>query len=64
MVVSKLGAWPVHVPAPAAERSNWTVATPEPPSAELLESATVPRRSAPPAGDVTSPVGSVLSTRT
>ena len=37
VVVSKLAAWFVQVPAPAGERWNWTVATPElPVSAELL----------------------------
>ena len=46
------------------ERWNWTVSTPEPASAELLVSATVPRTFAPAAGAVTEPVGSVLSTRT
>ena len=49
--------------APAGERWNWTVATPEPLSAELLLSAIVPRTSAPAAGTVTVPVGRVLSTR-
>ena len=64
-VVSKLAAWFVQVPAPAGERWNWTVATPEPESAELLVSATVvPRRFAPALGAVTVPVGSVLSMRT
>ena len=62
-VVSKLAAWFVQVPAPAGERWNWTVATPEPASAELLVSAIVPRTFAPAAGAVTAPVGSVLSTR-
>ena len=35
VVVSKLAAWFVQVPAPAGERWNWTVATPdaEPPQA-------------------------------
>ncbi len=59
-----VAAWFAHVPAPAGERSNWTVATPEPESAESLERATVPRRSALAPGLVTEPVGSVLSTRT
>jgi hypothetical protein len=40
------------------------VATPEPASAELLVSPTVPRTFAPAAGAVTEPVGAVLSTRT
>jgi hypothetical protein len=40
------------------------VSTPEPPSAELLASETVPRTLAASAGAVTEPVGSVLSTRT
>ena len=39
----QLAAWFVQVPAPAGERWNWTVATPEPASAELLVSAIVPR---------------------
>ena len=53
------------MPAPAGERWNCTVATPEPASAESLVSATVvPRRFAPAAGAVTLPVGSVLSIRT
>ncbi len=30
VVVSKLAVWLVQVPAPAGERWNWTVATPEP----------------------------------
>ena len=63
-VVSKLAGWFVQVPAPAGERWNWTVATPDPASAELLVSATVPRTFAPPAGAVTAPVGTVLSMRT
>jgi hypothetical protein len=63
-VVSKLAAWLVQVPAPAGERWNWTAATPEPASAELLVSAIVPRTFAAAAGLVTEPVGSVLSTRT
>ena len=65
LVVSKVAAWFVQLPAPAGERSNCTVATPEPPSAELLISVTeVPRRFAPGAGAVTPPVGDVLSIRT
>ena len=60
----QLAAWFVHVPAPAGERWNCVVATPEPASAESLASETVPRTFAPPAGAVTAPVGSVLSTRT
>ena len=64
-VVSKLAAWFVQVPAPAGERWNWTVATPEPPaSAELLVSAIVPRTFAPGAGAVTRARRRVLSTRT
>ena len=64
-VVFQLAAWFVQVPAPAGERWNWTVSTPEPPrSAELLASTTVPRMSAAAAGFVTEPVGFVLSTRT
>ena len=64
-VVSQLAGWFVQVPAPAGERWNWTVSTPEPPaSAELLVSATVPRMAAASAGNVTLPVGSVLSIRT
>ena len=53
----KLAAWFVQVPAPAGERWNWTVATPEPVSAESLVSVTVPRTFAPAAGAVTEPVG-------
>ena len=64
VVVSKLAAWLVQVPAPAGDPWNWTVATPEPASAELLVSAIVPRTFAPAAGAVTAPVGAVLSTRT
>ena len=62
--VFQLGAWFVHVPAPAGERWNCTVSTPEPASAELPVSAIVPRTFAAAAGLVTEPVGSVLSTRT
>ena len=62
--MSQLAAWFVQVPAPIGERWNWTVATPEPASAELLVSATVSRRLAAAAGAVTEPVGLVLSTRT
>jgi hypothetical protein len=60
--VFQLAAWFVHVPAPIGERWNWTVATPEPPSAELLVSETVPRTLAASAGAVTEPVGFVPST--
>ena len=60
----QLAAWFVQVPAPAGERWNCVVATPEPASAELLVIAIVPRTFAPPAGAVTAPVGAVLSTRT
>src|SRR6185503_20335308 len=56
-VVFQLAAWFVQVPAPIGERWNWTVATPEPASAELLVSATVPRAFAASAGNVTVPVG-------
>ena len=63
-VVFQLAAWFVQVPAPIGERWNWTVATPEPPSAELLVSETVPRTLAASAGAVIEPVGLVLSTRT
>ena len=60
----QVAAWFVQLPAPAGERWNCTVATPEPLSAESLARATVPRRFAPAAGAVTEPVGAVLSTRT
>ena len=63
--MSNVAPWFVHVPAPAGERWNCTVATPEPESAESLVSATVvPRRFAPALGAVTLPVGGVLSIRT
>ncbi len=52
-VVFQLAAWFVQVPAPAGERWNWTVATPEPPaSAELLVRPIVLRTLAPSAGAV------------
>ena len=51
------------MPAPAGERWNTIVSTPEPASAELLASATEPLTLAPPAGEVTEPVGFVLSIR-
>ena len=60
----QLAAWFVQVPAPAGERWNCTVATPEPASAESLASVIEARTSAAAAGLVTEPVGSVLSTRT
>ena len=60
----QVAAWFVQLPAPAGERWNCTVATPEPLSAESLARATVPRRFAPVAGAVTEPVGGVLSSRT
>ena len=63
-VVFQLAAWFVQVPAPIGERWNWTVATPEPESAELLVSETVLRTFAASAGAVIEPVGLVLSTRT
>ena len=44
-VVFQLAAWFVQVPAPAGERWNCTVATPEPESAELLASVIEPRTS-------------------
>ena len=49
----QLAAWFVQVPAPAGERWNCTVATPEPVSAESLVRAIVPRTSAAAAGPVT-----------
>ena len=52
----------VHVPAPAGERWNTTWATPETESAEFDATATVPDSEAPPAGEVSEPVGSLLST--
>src|SRR2546428_8534471 len=52
----------VQVPAPAGERWNWALATPEPPSAELEETATaLPRTLLLLAGAVTAPVGAVES---
>ena len=63
-VVFQLAAWFVQLPAPAGERWKVTVSIPEPPSAELLVSVTVPRMSAASAGAVIEPVGFVLSTRT
>ena len=63
-VVFQLAAWFVQVPRPIGERWNWTVATPEPASAESLVRVIEPRTSAAAAGLVTEPVGSVLSTRT
>jgi hypothetical protein len=53
----------VQVPALAGERWKTTVLTPEPASAELLTRAIDPRTFAPPAGEVTEPVGFVLSIR-
>ena len=50
------------MPAPAGERWKTTLATPEPPSVELLTSMIVPLTSAPSAGEVIEPVGSVAST--
>ena len=52
----------VHESAPDGDRWNWADATPEPPSAELDVTLTVPRTLAV-VGAVTAPVGSVLSTR-
>ena len=52
----------VQVPAPAGERWIFTLATPEPPSVPVADSATVvPARYAP--GSVMPAVGAVLSTR-
>ena len=52
----------VQTPAPAGERWNWALATPEPPSAELEETATeLPRTFALEAGAVIAPVGLVES---
>ena len=60
----QLGAWFVQVAKPAGERWNWTVATPDPESAELLASVIELRTSAAADGLVIAPVGRVLSTRT
>ena len=54
----------VHVPAPAGERCSAADATPDPASAELADTVTDPRTMALVAGDVSEPVGAVLSTRT
>jgi len=43
---------------------NWTLATPEPPSAELDDTLIVPFRLALAAGELTEPDGAVLSTLT
>src|SRR3954454_5563073 len=52
----------VQTPAPAAERWNWALPTPEPPSAELDETATeLPATLAADAGAVIAPVGFVES---
>ena len=52
----------VQTPAPAGERWNWALATPEPGSAELEETATAaPRTLAAEAGAVIAPVGLVES---
>src|SRR2546423_1710893 len=53
----------VQVPAPAGERWNWTVATPEPASAASVEETAtdVPETLALAAGAVTEPVGFVES---
>jgi hypothetical protein len=53
----------VHAPPPDGRRSKSAESTPEPASAESAETDTVPERSAPPAGEVTEPLGSVRSTR-
>ena len=52
----------VQAPPPLGRRSNAAEATPVPASAELLPTATLPERKAPPAGVVTEPVGFVRST--
>ncbi len=55
----------VHTPAPAGERWNWALATPEPPSAEFEETVTaLPVTLAEAAGAVIEPEGLALSTRT
>ena len=51
----------VHVPAPAGDVWNCAEATPVPASAESEVTLTVPLTSAPLAGAVTEPVGSVVS---
>ena len=53
----------VQAPPPAGRRSKSADATPEPESAESLETETVPERKAPFEGEVTEPLGSVRSTR-
>src|SRR4051812_1915061 len=52
----------VQAPPPAGRRSKSAEATPEPESAESLETQTEPERKAPLAGVATEPVGSVRST--
>ncbi len=55
----------VQTPAPAGERWNWALATPEPPSAESEETVTaLPVTLAEAAGAVIEPEGLALSTRT
>ena len=54
----------VHVLAPAGERWNSALATPDPPSAEFAVTVNVPLMLADAAGAVIDPVGAVLSTRT
>ena len=51
----------VQAPLPAGRRWNSAVSTPEPPSAESEETASVPVTKAPSAGAVSEPVGSVAS---
>ena len=52
----------VQAPPPDGRRSKSAEPTPEPASAESAETETVPERNAPPAGEVTEPLGSVRST--
>src|SRR3954452_12300421 len=52
-----------HVAAPAGERWNATSATPLPESLEAVDTSTNADTSAPSVGDVSSPVGGVLSIR-
>src|SRR5687768_4321333 len=54
----------VQAPPPAGRRSNPAEATPEPESAELDETTSVPVTNAPSPGAVRAPVGSVRSTVT
>src|SRR6187200_2157422 len=52
----------VQAPPPAGRRSKSAEATPDPESAESLETETVPERKAPFEGEVTEPLGSLRST--